>query len=57
MERKVKYTNEPLGKLKVIKDFLPSPSELVDKASVLWWDYFIMFWEGFFSRRLRTQGK
>lgn len=25
---KIKYTNEPLGDLKVIKDFLPSPAEL-----------------------------
>jgi predicted DNA binding CopG/RHH family protein len=25
---KIKYTNEPLGKIKVIQDFLPSPSEL-----------------------------
>ena len=26
--RKIKYTNEPLGKVEVIPDFLPSPSEL-----------------------------
>jgi predicted DNA binding CopG/RHH family protein len=26
--RKTKYTNEPLGKLRVIADFLPPPSEL-----------------------------
>ena len=25
---KIKYTNEPLGKVDVIQDFLPSPSEL-----------------------------
>jgi predicted DNA binding CopG/RHH family protein len=25
---KIKYTNEPLGKVEVIQDFLPSPSEL-----------------------------
>lgn len=25
---KIKYTNEPLGDVKVIKDFLPSPAEL-----------------------------
>lgn len=24
----IKYTNEPLGKIKVIKDFLPTPAEL-----------------------------
>ena len=25
---KIKYTNEPLGEIKVIADFLPSPAEL-----------------------------
>ena len=29
MNAKIKYTNEPLGKLKVIPDFLPPPSQLV----------------------------
>jgi hypothetical protein len=28
MRNKIKYTNEPLGKLEVVADFLPSPSEL-----------------------------
>ena len=28
MTAKIKYTDEPLGKLKVIPDFLPSPEEL-----------------------------
>ncbi|MFI3137304.1 MAG: hypothetical protein QX197_11065, partial [Methylococcaceae bacterium] len=28
MRAKIKYTNEPLGKVKVIEDFLPSPAEL-----------------------------
>lgn len=28
MSAKIKYTNEPLGDLKVIADFLPSPAEL-----------------------------
>ena len=28
MNKKIKYTNEPLGDVKVIKDFLPSPAEL-----------------------------
>ncbi len=31
MKKKTKYTNEPLGKVKVIKDFLPSPEELALK--------------------------
>ena len=28
MSVKIKYTNEPIGKPKVIQDFLPSPEEL-----------------------------
>lgn len=28
MSAKIKYTNEALGKVKVIADFLPSPAEL-----------------------------
>ena len=28
MKKKIKYTNEPLGDVKVIDDFLPSPDEL-----------------------------
>jgi len=28
MNTKIKYTNEPLGDVKVIADFLPSPAEL-----------------------------
>jgi len=31
MKRKVKYTNEPMGKLRVVDDFLPAPEELVFK--------------------------
>jgi predicted DNA binding CopG/RHH family protein len=31
MKRKIKYTDEPLGRLRVIDDFLPSPEELVFK--------------------------
>lgn len=29
MKSKIKYTNESLGRLKVIKDFLPPPSKLI----------------------------
>jgi len=29
MKRKVRYTNERLGKLRVVDDFLPKPDELV----------------------------
>ncbi len=28
MKRKIAYTDEPLGKVKVIADFLPTPEEL-----------------------------
>ena len=31
MKAKIKYTDEPIGKVKVISDFLPSPEELVLK--------------------------
>ena len=28
MRKKIRYTNEPLGNLRVVKDFLPPPEEL-----------------------------
>ena len=28
MSTKIKYTNEPLGQIEVVPDFLPTPSEL-----------------------------
>jgi len=31
MKAKIKYTNEPMGKVNIIPDFLPSPEELVLK--------------------------
>jgi predicted DNA binding CopG/RHH family protein len=31
MKSKIKYTDEPMGKLKVIKDFLPPPEQLALK--------------------------
>ena len=31
MRKKTKYTNEPLGDIRVIDDFLPSPDELAFK--------------------------
>ena len=31
MKRKIGYANEPMGKLRVIKDFLPSPEEIAFK--------------------------
>jgi len=31
----IKYTDEPMGKVKVIKDFLPSPEELALKEETV----------------------
>ena len=31
MKSKIKYTDEPMGKLKIISDFLPPPDQLVLK--------------------------
>ncbi len=31
MTTKIKYTDEPIGKVKIISDFLPSPEELALK--------------------------
>ena len=31
MKAKIKYTDEPMGKVKIIADFLPSPEELALK--------------------------
>ena len=31
MKKKIKYTDEPIGEPRVIRDFLPSPEELVLK--------------------------
>lgn len=31
MKNKIKYTEEPMGELRIVKDFLPSPDKLVLK--------------------------
>lgn len=31
MKEKIKYTDEPIGKVRVVSDFLPSPEELALK--------------------------
>lgn len=31
MKRKIKYTDESIGRLRVIKDFLPAPDKLIFK--------------------------
>lgn len=33
--KKTKYTNQPIGKIKIITDFLPSPDELVMKEETV----------------------
>ncbi len=35
MKKKIKYSNEELGKVEIIKDFLPSPEELVFKEDTV----------------------
>ena len=35
MKSKIKYTNEPLGGLRVVKDFLPAPNDLVLKEDTV----------------------
>ncbi len=35
MKKKIKYTDEPMGKLRVIDDFLPSTEELAMKEEVV----------------------
>ena len=35
MKAKIKYTNEPMGKVKVISDFLPSPEKLALKEETV----------------------
>ncbi len=35
MKKKITYTNEPLGNLKIVDDFLPSPSELIFKEDTV----------------------
>jgi hypothetical protein len=33
MKSKIKYTDEPMGKLKIVSDFLPPPDQLVLKEN------------------------
>ena len=35
MKKKIKYTDEPLGKLRVVRDFLPRPEELAFKQDTV----------------------
>ena len=33
MKQKIKYSNEPIGKLRVVADFLPPPEEIAFKEA------------------------
>ena len=33
MKKKIKYGNEKIGKVKIVKDFLPNPKDLTIKQS------------------------
>lgn len=35
MKKDIKYSDEPIGKIKLINDFLPSPAELVLKEETI----------------------
>lgn len=35
MKEKIKYTDEPMGRVKIVKDFLPPPSELALKEETV----------------------
>jgi predicted DNA binding CopG/RHH family protein len=35
MKNKIKYTDEPMGDVKIVKDFLPSPQELAFKEDTV----------------------
>lgn len=35
MKKKIAYTNEPMGKVKIVHDFLPSPEELALKEETV----------------------
>ncbi|MBF0298816.1 MAG: CopG family transcriptional regulator [Oligoflexia bacterium] len=35
MKKKIKYTNEKIGKIKIVDDFLPPPEKLVTKEETV----------------------
>lgn len=35
MSSKIRYTDEPLGRLRVVEDFLPAPEDLVFKEDTV----------------------
>lgn len=35
MKKKIKYSNEKIGKVKIVKDFLPKPEDLIFKEDTV----------------------
>ena len=35
MKKRIKYTNEPIGEVRVVRDFLPPPDQLVFKEEAI----------------------
>lgn len=35
MKKKIKYSNEEIGKVEIVKDFLPKPEDLVFKEDTI----------------------
>ncbi|MHB8581374.1 MAG: CopG family transcriptional regulator [Ignavibacteriaceae bacterium] len=35
MKKKIKYSNEKIGKVEVVKDFLPKPEDLIFKENTI----------------------
>ncbi len=35
MKKKIEYTDEPMGEVKIVKDFLPPPDQLVFKEETV----------------------
>ena len=52
--KEIKYTDEPIGDVKIIPDFLPSPAELVAKPKR---DIFAEQVEGFDALEKQREGK
>jgi hypothetical protein len=36
MSAKIKYTNEPIGEIEIVPNFLPSPDELIFRDEETW---------------------
>ena len=52
--KEIKYTDEPIGEMKIIPDFLPSPAELTAKPKR---DIFAEIVEGFDWLEKQREGK